>query len=91
MLVPIPNIEFARRLKHHAGKFLFHPQSRLYHISSPPALQVRYGEMVNPSSKRQKRQDYRNSLREGGLAELPKKKFYRQRAHANPFSDHALI
>jgi tRNA (guanine-N7-)-methyltransferase len=21
---------------------------------------------------------------------LPKKKFYRQRAHANPFSDHAL-
>ena len=23
--------------------------------------------------------------------ELPKKKFYRQRAHANPFSDHFLI
>ena len=23
--------------------------------------------------------------------ELPKKKFYRQRAHANPFSDHALV
>lgn len=23
--------------------------------------------------------------------EMPKKKFYRQRAHANPFSDHALV
>ena len=23
--------------------------------------------------------------------QLPKKKFYRQRAHANPFSDHALV
>jgi tRNA (guanine-N7-)-methyltransferase len=26
----------------------------------------------------------------GGPIDLPKKKFYRQRAHANPFSDHAL-
>ena len=25
------------------------------------------------------------------VVEMPKKKFYRQRAHANPFSDHALV
>lgn len=34
--------------------------------------------------KKQKREEDR---RDG---ELPRKKFYRQRAHANPFSDHAL-
>ena len=28
---------------------------------------------------------------DGRSIKLPKKKFYRQRAHANPFSDHALI
>lgn len=43
-----------------------------------------------PSTKRQKREDYRKAHKEDGLAELPKKKFYRQRAHANPFSDHQL-
>lgn len=41
-------------------------------------------------TKRQKREDYRKAHKEDGLAELPKKKFYRQRAHANPFSDHQL-
>ncbi|KAF2153076.1 putative methyltransferase [Myriangium duriaei CBS 260.36] len=40
--------------------------------------------MAGPSNKRQKREH----LAEQG--ELPKKKFYRQRAHANPFSDHQL-
>jgi len=40
--------------------------------------------------KRQKREDYRRAHREEGLDELPKKKHYRQRAHANPFSDHQL-
>ncbi|KAF2222901.1 methyltransferase related protein [Elsinoe ampelina] len=40
--------------------------------------------MVGPSNKRQKREH----LAEKG--DLPKKKFYRQRAHANPFSDHQL-
>jgi hypothetical protein len=25
-----------------------------------------------------------------GVTQLPRKKFYRQRAHANPFSDHML-
>lgn len=43
------------------------------------------------SNKRQKREDYRKTHKEaGGTAALPKKKFYRQRAHANPFSDHQL-
>lgn len=46
--------------------------------------------MVGPANKRQKREEYRNSHRQESTAELPKKKFYRQRAHANPFSDHQL-
>ncbi|KAK4234404.1 putative methyltransferase-domain-containing protein [Achaetomium macrosporum] len=41
--------------------------------------------------RRQKREDYRAALRQEGVSELPRKKFYRQRAHANPFSDHQLI
>ncbi|KAL8650277.1 MAG: hypothetical protein Q9226_005212 [Calogaya cf. arnoldii] len=43
-----------------------------------------------PPTKRQKREDYRKAHKVDGSAELPKKKFYRQRAHANPFSDHQL-
>ncbi|KAL8961668.1 MAG: hypothetical protein Q9193_001813 [Seirophora villosa] len=43
-----------------------------------------------PPTKRQKREEYRKAHKEDALAELPKKKFYRQRAHANPFSDHQL-
>lgn len=46
--------------------------------------------MVGPANKRQKREEYRTSHREEAVPELPKKKFYRQRAHANPFSDHQL-
>ncbi|KAH6843072.1 hypothetical protein B0I37DRAFT_315275 [Chaetomium sp. MPI-CAGE-AT-0009] len=41
--------------------------------------------------KRQKREDYRAAMRKDDISELPRKKFYRQRAHANPFSDHQLI
>lgn len=48
--------------------------------------------VVDPANnKRQKREDYRAALRAETLAEMPRKKFYRQRAHANPFSDHSLI
>jgi hypothetical protein len=51
-----------------------------------------YQNMVGPANKRQKREQYKHEREE--LAEkkqeLPKKKFYRQRAHANPFSDHQL-
>ena len=43
-----------------------------------------------PPPKRQKREDYRKTPGEAPT-ELPKKRFYRQRAHANPFSDHNLI
>jgi len=57
--------------------------------------------MPGAPNKRQKRDEYKkaqeNITRTGAngtgsrSVELPKKKFYRQRAHANPFSDHALI
>lgn len=46
--------------------------------------------MVGPANKRQKREEYRTAHREEATPELPKTKFYRQRAHANPFSDHQL-
>lgn len=50
--------------------------------------------MAGPPNKRQKREEYKAAREvEGGAGEkeLPKKKFYRQRAHANPFSDHQLV
>lgn len=48
--------------------------------------------MVKLKDKRQKREEYRAALRaQEGVSELPRKKFYRQRAHANPFSDHQLV
>ncbi|KAJ5217345.1 tRNA (guanine-N(7)-)-methyltransferase [Penicillium chermesinum] len=51
-----------------------------------------------PAPKRQKREEYRRKIHEqheaadGAKAEvqLPQKRFFRQRAHANPFSDHQL-
>lgn len=46
--------------------------------------------MAGAAGKKQKREEYKATLREEGTTELPKKKFYRQRAHANPFSDHQL-
>ncbi|EHA26636.1 Hypothetical protein ASPNIDRAFT_171146, partial [Aspergillus niger ATCC 1015] len=57
--------------------------------------------MSQPPAKRQKRAEYRKQAAEAVVAQpdesapvahvkLPKKKFYRQRAHANPFSDHQL-
>jgi hypothetical protein len=47
--------------------------------------------MAGPPNKKQKRQEYKEAREDGMSNELPKKKFYRQRAHANPFSDHQLI
>ncbi len=47
--------------------------------------------MPGPKNKRQKREEYRTAQRENGSIQLPQKKFYRQRAHANPFSDHSLV
>ncbi|KAH9907478.1 PXA domain-containing protein [Xylariomycetidae sp. FL2044] len=46
--------------------------------------------MPVPPNKRQKREDYRQAQRENDVPDMPRKKFYRQRAHANPFSDHRL-
>ncbi|KAK8116078.1 methyltransferase [Apiospora sp. TS-2023a] len=47
--------------------------------------------MAGASNKKQKRADYRLARsQQDGATEMPKKKFYRQRAHANPFSDHQL-
>ena len=43
-----------------------------------------------PPTKRQKREEYRKTHLDNPSTSLPKKKFYRQRAHANPFSDHQL-
>ena len=39
--------------------------------------------MAGPPKKRQRREDIQDG-------EMPQKKYYRQRAHANPFSDHDL-
>jgi tRNA (guanine-N7-)-methyltransferase len=47
--------------------------------------------MAGTANKRQKRVEYKSAREGGGTNELPKKKFYRQRAHANVFSDHNLV
>ncbi|KAI0407216.1 putative methyltransferase [Xylaria palmicola] len=47
--------------------------------------------MDEPINKKQKREHYRQAQKENAVAELPRKKFYRQRAHANVFSDHNLV
>jgi hypothetical protein len=66
--------------------------SRQHH--KPPAFAQFYSSaiMAGTANKRQKREDYKNAQahKDEGDVELPKKKFYRQRAHANPFSDHQL-
>lgn len=49
-----------------------------------------------PPAKRLKREEYRRELQaqqsadDGSVIKMPQKKFFRQRAHANPFSDHRL-
>ncbi|KAI0112484.1 putative methyltransferase-domain-containing protein [Nemania sp. FL0031] len=47
--------------------------------------------MTEPQTKKQKRASYRQAQKEHGISALPRKKFYRQRAHANVFSDHHLV
>ncbi|KAF4768101.1 hypothetical protein N7455_012150 [Penicillium solitum] len=50
----------------------------------------------NPPAKRVKREEYRRKVQaqqestDGSVIKMPQKKFFRQRAHANPFSDHRL-
>ncbi|GAP87034.1 putative tRNA (guanine-N -)-methyltransferase [Rosellinia necatrix] len=47
--------------------------------------------MTEPLNKKQKRAHYRQAQKENAHTALPRKKFYRQRAHANVFSDHHLV
>ncbi|KAI1337060.1 putative methyltransferase [Xylariaceae sp. FL0016] len=47
--------------------------------------------MAGPPNKKQKREGYRQAQRDNDTPDMPRKKFYRQRAHANPFSDHNLV
>jgi hypothetical protein len=54
------------------------------------SIEIFHDKMAGASNKRQKREEYKSAHREDASTELPKKKFYRQRAHANPFSDHQL-
>ncbi|OAA51657.1 tRNA (guanine-N-7) methyltransferase [Metarhizium rileyi] len=46
--------------------------------------------MPEASHKRESRQKFSHAKDKDGIARLPRKRFYRQRAHANPFSDHTL-
>ncbi|WEW55730.1 tRNA (guanine-N(7)-)-methyltransferase (tRNA(m7G46)-methyltransferase) [Emydomyces testavorans] len=46
--------------------------------------------MTSSPPKRQKRSEFRKEREEAGEIRMPKKRLYRQRAHANPFSDHQL-
>jgi len=48
-------------------------------------------KMAPSKNRREKREAYRAALQKEKVVELPRKKFYRQRAHANPFSDHSLV
>ncbi|KAH7312240.1 PXA domain-containing protein [Stachybotrys elegans] len=45
--------------------------------------------MPGPANKRAHRENFRTSNKDA--VTLPRKRFYRQRAHANPFSDHNLV
>lgn len=46
--------------------------------------------MSTSHTKKHHRDQFRANKGQDGVAKMPQKKFYRQRAHANPFSDHAL-
>ena len=46
--------------------------------------------MVRAKNRAAMREDWRKTQGQDGK-EMPRKKFYRQRAHANPFSDHHLV
>ena len=58
-------------------------------VASPTAASAAAaGSPSSRPTKRQKtREDYRINKKEDAL---PQKRFFRQRAHANPFSDHDL-
>ncbi|POR34262.1 tRNA (guanine-N(7)-)-methyltransferase [Tolypocladium paradoxum] len=47
--------------------------------------------MPGTANKRANREKFHAHKGQDGVARLPRKRFYRQRAHANPFSDHTLV
>jgi hypothetical protein len=55
---------------------------------------LQFATMGTARKKALHRDEYKKQRQEAQIAgkevELPRKKFYRQRAHANPFSDYAL-
>lgn len=61
-------------------------------MSTPPAKRQKCEPSQRGGQKRQGRDQYRNASADDAAAavKLPQKKFFRQRAHANPFSDHRL-
>lgn len=89
-----PRLRFNFRLQHQL--FSLSTGARHFHSSSFfLRTNTSIANMTGPPNKRQKRDEYRKAQAgangsQSGKIELPKKKFYRQRAHANPFSDHAL-
>jgi hypothetical protein len=67
---------------------------RLLGITFPtqPKTSTKMTNMAEQSNKRQKREIYRATLgnTENATVQLPRKRYYRQRAHANVFSDHEM-
>ncbi|KAI5291849.1 hypothetical protein KEM54_005285 [Ascosphaera aggregata] len=59
-----------------------------------PAMETHTNNAEKLPAKRFKRQEYRKTVEQRNLESteirLPQKRLYRQRAHANPFSDHML-
>ena len=64
-------------------------------VCSTTAYRPQATNLFTTMAKRLKRESYllaqQQQRDDGSVPELPQKKFYRQRAHANPFSDHNLV
>lgn len=71
---------------------LHRPTTPLAMSSEPPTTDPSTPTAASPPPKRRKvdKRTYRADTARLEAAKLPKKKFFRQRAHANPFSDHHL-
>jgi hypothetical protein len=79
---------------------LSHLESSLFLPATQFSIPAVIYNMTTPvPAKRQQREEYRRKIQEqaerGGDGDLssvkmPQKRFFRQRAHANPFSDHNL-
>ena len=75
-------------------------ESSLFLPATQLSIPVAIHEMTTQvPAKRQQREEYRRKIQEqaergsdGDLSsvKMPQKRFFRQRAHANPFSDHNL-